>query len=105
MGELRERFFSRGRRRAGWVPFPRRNCRCGSPGMTIVVAAVVVCVPAGAGAVDFDIQGYADFRLVAPSNQVSWMDGGLGKLRFGAENARPTAAFAEAALEGTAVIL
>jgi hypothetical protein len=38
---------------------------------------------AQAQAMDFDFQGYGDFRLVAPSDQRSWLDGGLGKLRYG----------------------
>lgn len=29
------------------------------------------------------VEGYADLRAVAPSDQVSWMDGGLGKFRYG----------------------
>lgn len=36
-----------------------------------------------ASAVDFQFDGYADFRLVAPGNERSSFDGGLGKLRYG----------------------
>jgi hypothetical protein len=36
-----------------------------------------------AGAMDFDFDGYLDLRLVAPGDQTSWRDGGLGKLRYG----------------------
>jgi hypothetical protein len=32
---------------------------------------------------DFEFQGYGDFRLIAPGDQRSWLDGGLGKLRYG----------------------
>ena len=71
----------------------------------MTIGLLLALVPGAAGAVDFDLQGYADVRLVVPSDQVSWQDGGLGKLRFGAENARPDAVFAEAALQGSAVIL
>src|SRR5438105_3699576 len=86
---------------------------CGStPGRIRVIpmrirmpAALLVLLPGTAGAVDFNAAGYADFRLIVPSNQVSWQDGGLGTLRFGAENARPDLKFAEAAIEGSAVIL
>ncbi len=35
------------------------------------------------GAVEFDAQGYADFRLVLPGGERGWLDGGLGKLRYG----------------------
>src|ERR1700684_1539819 len=38
---------------------------------------------APAQAMDFDFEGYGDFRLVAPGDQRSWLDGGLGKLRYG----------------------
>jgi hypothetical protein len=58
-----------------------------------------------ARAIDFDVQGYADGRLVLPGDQVSWTDGGLGKLRYGKEDAKPDVTFAEAAVQGSAVIL
>jgi hypothetical protein len=32
---------------------------------------------------DLTITGYADLRAVAPTNQTSWLKGGLGKLRYG----------------------
>ncbi len=63
-----------------------------------------ILLPSAAGAVDFSVDGYADLRLIVPSNQVSWQNGGLGKLRFGAEDARPDLQFAEAAVEGSVVI-
>jgi hypothetical protein len=54
-----------------------------------------------AGAVDFSLQGYADFRVVAPDNETSWIDGGLGKLRFGASQPDPNFRFTEAVAQGT----
>jgi hypothetical protein len=36
-----------------------------------------------AEAVEFHFDGYVDFRAVIPGDQVSWMDGELGKLRYG----------------------
>ena len=36
-----------------------------------------------ARAQEFSVNGFADFRLVAPSSQQSVYDGGLGKLRYG----------------------
>jgi hypothetical protein len=36
-----------------------------------------------AHAIDFEFEGYGDFRLVLPGDQRSWLDGGLGKLRYG----------------------
>src|SRR4051812_22233184 len=32
---------------------------------------------------DLTITGYADARLVAPTDQPSWLKGGLGKFRYG----------------------
>jgi hypothetical protein len=36
-----------------------------------------------AAAADFSFEGYGDFRLVAPPSTESYLDGGLGKLRYG----------------------
>jgi hypothetical protein len=69
-----------------------------------LLLAAFTLAPSAAGAVDFNIEGYADFRLIVPSDQVSWRDGGLGKLRYGVENAKPDFQFAEAALDGSVVI-
>jgi hypothetical protein len=33
--------------------------------------------------IDYGASGYADFRLVAPSDERSWLQGGLGKTRYG----------------------
>lgn len=57
-----------------------------------------------ARAVDFHFDGYADFRLIVPSNQGSWMDGELGKLRFGDENNKPDLRFTEAVGEAAVQI-
>ncbi|HMI97838.1 MAG TPA: hypothetical protein VK479_15090 [Micropepsaceae bacterium] len=54
-------------------------------------------------AVDFHFDGYADFRLIVPSNQESWQNGLLGKLRYGAEDNKPELRLAEAV--GQAVVL
>jgi hypothetical protein len=32
---------------------------------------------------DYGASGYIDLRLVAPGSETSWLDGGLGKLRYG----------------------
>ena len=70
----------------------------------VVLAAWAILFPSAAGAVDLSLDGYADFRLIVPSNQVSWQGGGLGKLRFGAEDGRPDLQFTEAAAGITALI-
>jgi hypothetical protein len=54
-------------------------------------------------AVDFHFDGYADLRLIVPSNQESWQNGLLGKLRYGAEDNKPDLRLAEAV--GQAVVL
>ena len=46
-----------------------------------VVLAVMFAVPAWA--VDFNVSGYGDLRLVAAPKMTSWLDGGLGKFRYG----------------------
>jgi hypothetical protein len=57
---------------------------------------------APASAAEFSFGGYADFRLVAPSDQRSWLEGGLGKLRFGKGDSNFQ--FAEAVGEGRALL-
>lgn len=59
------------------------------------------CAPAYA--VDFHFDGYVDLRLIIPSNQESWQNGLLGKLRYGAEDNKPDLRLAEAV--GQAVVL
>jgi hypothetical protein len=50
-----------------------------------LAALVVLCTTStAANAVDFHFDGYVDLRVVVPSNQESWMQGELGKLRYGA---------------------
>lgn len=50
----------------------------------VLLFLLLASVPAHA--IDADFEGYADVRLVIPSDQVSWLDGGLGKLRYGDED-------------------
>ena len=49
------------------------------------LAAVLLCAlssPAAAQ-VDYGVGGYVDFRLVSPGDEISWLQGGLGKTRYG----------------------
>lgn len=65
------------------------------------------CVTLGAGdayAVDFSFDGYADLRLVAPSGETSYLDGGLGKLRYGPEDGHPNVHVSELALQARAQV-
>ena len=69
-----------------------------------LAALLAVGVWSPAHAVDFHFDGYADLRLIVPSNQVSWQDGLLGKLRYGAEDNKPELRVAEAVGQGVALI-
>lgn len=70
----------------------------------ILAGLVLAGLWSPAQAVDFHFDGYADFRLIVPSDQVSWTDGGLGKLRYGADENKPEARLAEAVGQGVALI-
>jgi hypothetical protein len=59
-----------------------------------IAALALWCAPAMA--VETQFQGYMDFRLVFPPSERSWLDGGLGKLRFGSAQPSPDLRFAEA---------
>jgi hypothetical protein len=48
------------------------------------VLALLAATPARA--LDVQFEGYADIRLIAPPAQDGYLDGGLGKLRFGADD-------------------
>src|SRR5580698_2013336 len=60
------------------------------------MSLLVLGVPASANAIDFAFQGYVDLRLTLPDDQRTWIDGGLGKFRFGATQPYPDFRFAEA---------
>ncbi|MBI3675464.1 MAG: hypothetical protein HY243_02480 [Proteobacteria bacterium] len=64
---------------------------------TLALAFLVACAMPTQAA-EFRFEGYADFRAVAPSDQRSWMQGGLGKLRYG--DGDSNFQFAEALGEG-----
>lgn len=65
--------------------------------LAIVIATLVF--PAASRAADFSFQGYADLRLVFPSQETSWLKGGLGKFRYSGDGAQFR--FAEAAGQAT----
>jgi hypothetical protein len=58
-------------------------------GQHALLAALLLLGATPALAFDVHFDGYADLRLVVPSDQTSWVDGGLGKLRYGAEDEKP----------------
>jgi hypothetical protein len=47
----------------------------------LLAASIVLAGPAAAA--DFEFSGYGDVRLIAPPSSDAYMDGGLGKLRYG----------------------
>ncbi|MBV9549502.1 MAG: hypothetical protein JO256_07500 [Alphaproteobacteria bacterium] len=67
----------------------------------LTVPLLVLCFVQGAQALDVDLSGYLDWRLIAPTGQQAWDKGGLGKFRFGnGENVR----FGEAVLQANAAV-
>ncbi len=63
----------------------------------------IVLSATAAQAADFNFNGYADLRLVVPpDDDRSWLDGGLGKLRYGRESSNLQ--FAGAVGEGSVAI-
>jgi len=68
----------------------------------LLAALMVLSSCPSAGAAEFSFDGYADLRAILPSNQVSWLDGGLGKLRYGADQSSPDFRVAEVVGQGVA---
>jgi hypothetical protein len=68
---------------------------------TLLLTGIALACCARAEALDFDYQGYADFRVIVPATERGWLDGGLGKLRFGGNQPDPDFRFAEAVAQGT----
>jgi hypothetical protein len=68
---------------------------------TALLAMLAFASGARADALDFNIDGYADFRLVIPSTERGWLDGGLGKFRFGGNQPDPNFRFTEATAQAT----
>ncbi len=61
----------------------------------------LVLAPCAASAADFRFDGYVDLRVIKPSNERAWSEGGLGKLRFDAMDDRDiNARIGEAVLQG-----
>lgn len=63
---------------------------------------LLILANAPAHAIDAGIDGYADIRLVIPSDERSWLEGGLGKLRYGEGDSNFQ--FAELAAQGHVLI-
>ena len=71
-------------------------------GLVILVVLVAACFATGAQALnladDLAISGYLDVRAVAPADPQSWLDGGLGKFRYGGRQRFGTEAMLQADL-------
>jgi hypothetical protein len=70
----------------------------------LLAALIVLGFSSSARAAEFIIDGYADLRAIFPSHEVGWLDGGLGKLRYGAEQANPEFRIAEIVGQGVVQI-
>ena len=63
---------------------------------TLMLLCGAIAFPRAAAALDFSFEGYVDLRLVVPAGEKSWLDGGLGKFRFGAGQPSPNLRLTEA---------
>jgi hypothetical protein len=54
--------------------------------MRNLLLALLLLMPMSAGAIEFKLDGYGDVRLVVPPDEKSFLDGGLGKFRFGSNS-------------------
>lgn len=73
--------------------------------MTVRIATILFTFTAlnsAAAAADFRFTGFGDVRLVLPPVTESYLDGGLGKLRFGADDPKPGVKLGDLVGEGTA---
>src|SRR5690242_13898293 len=69
-----------------------------------VMAMAVLCAvwTSVSAASEFRFTGFGDVRLVIPPATDSYLDGGLGKLRFGADDASPAVKVGDFIGEGSA---
>jgi hypothetical protein len=71
---------------------------------TLTVAAM--CLAGSVQAQAVQVQGYVDVRAAAPAGEASWLDGGLGKTRFGdGDDAFSGAAAMSASWQATPALL
>jgi hypothetical protein len=68
----------------------------------LVIAFVVLASVLPVRAMDFSYDGYVDLRLQTTDGEQSWLDGGLGKLRYDSSDSVPQ--FGGAVLQGTALL-
>ncbi|HXI87789.1 MAG TPA: hypothetical protein VNH64_10045 [Parvularculaceae bacterium] len=69
--------------------------------MAGAIALLTAASPASAQTI-FSMHALAQTRLIAPSGEVSWFDGGFGKLRYGLDEGDIAARISDLYLEGSA---
>src|SRR5580698_10724600 len=53
-------------------------------GRCALAAAIIIAAwPRPARAVEFSLSGYGDARIIAEPSMIGWLQGGLGKFRYG----------------------
>lgn len=68
----------------------------------VTIVAVAFAVAGNCEAAEFQFTGFGDVRLISPPVTQAYLDGGLGKLRFGADDARPDVKLGDFIGEGSA---
>ena len=71
------------------------------PIMALFFAGIAIASPARAMAQALSFDGFLDLRAVVPAGERSWLDGGLGKLRYGGAQPDPDFRFAQATGQAT----
>lgn len=72
---------------------------------TLAALLCLVAMCAKAEAAEFALHGYGDLRIVAPPHEVSYLDGGLGKFRFGGNDRGSPVQAGDIVLRGDAEIV
>jgi hypothetical protein len=66
---------------------------------TLLVLSGIVAATGVSRAAEYSVHGFGDVRLVAPPATGSYLDGGLGKLRFGEDDSSPAVKLGDAVAE------
>jgi hypothetical protein len=66
----------------------------------VLVLSGCLAVAGVANAAEYSVHGFGDVRVIAPPSTRSYLDGGLGKLRFGEDDPSPTLKLGDWVAEG-----
>src|SRR5215468_10819844 len=66
---------------------------------TLLVMSGILVVTGVSRAAEYSVHGFGDVRLIAPPSTRSYLDGGLGKLRFGEDDPSPALKLGDAVAE------